>query len=99
MGALEQALKIAVRIEAHDRAAAKVADEQLITMTAEGFGREGQAPGRINLAQPPACARTGGETVKASGGWVQHIDQAIARARNVIFLVGVLFGKRDEDHA
>src|ERR1035437_10972309 len=44
MPALEQALELAVGIERHDRAAAEVADQQLVCMSAEVGRRERQAP-------------------------------------------------------
>ena len=45
----EQAFEVAVSIERHDRAAAEIADQQLIGVFAEGARRDCQAPGRIHL--------------------------------------------------
>src|SRR5438105_15675531 len=63
---LQQALELTIRIEPHNRSAAKIADQQFRAALAEGSRRQSDAPRRIHFLYVAARVRARREAVKVS---------------------------------
>ena len=61
---------------------------------------DGHAPGRVERGDGPARdRRAGGEPLDEMAARVELVDEAVADARDVVVLVGVLQGIGDEQRA
>ncbi len=99
MRVLKQASEFAGRIESHDRAGTKIANQQLICVLAECAGSKGDSPGGAYIRKLASSVRTSNEAVKCAGLRIEHINNAMTFARDIIFFVGVLFGESYENHS
>src|SRR6266436_4800343 len=64
---VEQAVEMAFCVEGHDRAAAEIADQQLIRVLAERAWRQRDSPRRINLLQLSAGIFARGKSQERTG--------------------------------
>ena len=94
----EQAVEFSShRIEAHDGAAAEIADQKLAGVLAECARRQRDPPRRVDLAQLPARVRTCDQARKGLGLRVERVDEPVSGAWNIIMLLIILLGEGDID--
>src|SRR5689334_8368716 len=73
-GILEKAAEPARGVEGHYRAAAEVADEQLICMSTKCCRSKGDTPRRVDKRKPAAGIQASDKAMKRAGVRIKHID-------------------------